>query len=587
MTSVWTRFGPSQGLVAEWHRGLPDLVCPGFRLREPRLGDAERLAAAFGPEAASTLGIAAPGTSDEWMQFVARVRNGRAARHTVCYAVVPDASTDVGGLVLLQRLARRSRAATVSFVFSEAHWDTDLPAVSAGCMLEFAFQAVGVGRVEGRAGASRELEAVRRLGAVTEGVLRQSQPVGEGFADQTLWSVLATEWTQPDHSAPDVSIRVEQEHLSPGASTGGGDEEHPAWTVRLPTLEGSVVTLREIDLLDAPALLDALESADLEVAFEPAPSTLDEFRRYISWVQLQRTEGRAAGFAIVPRGARQAAGLLQIRRADLPGAVAEWGIVLASQPPRNGSGVRGGPADGGVCVRDARRASAGDARERNQSGLNRAPAQAGGRARGAPAAVVRTRQRGGGRRSLGHPEERLARRAQRLRRAEQRGAARPSPLSASRLRRGLDRKARHRGERRQARGGPAIPHRHQLLQAVDRLDHGTHRVVVDFPGVPHVRPDPRIAVAREEGPPFSDFAVDEFVEDEAVHHLVGVPVGIHPEHQAPVEHPDQGLRLLPELLLGVVGRSAVVRALDVDAAEFVVDAGRDGVIELLPDRSPS
>ena len=330
MMAVWPRFEPSPGLVADWHRRLPDLVCPGFRLREPRLGDVERLSAAFGPDAASVLGIAAPGTSDEWMHFVARVRTGRAARHTVCYAVVPDASAEVAGLVLLQRLAPNSRAAMVSFVFSEAHWDTDVPAVSSACVLAFAFQAAGVDRVEGRASGAREFEAVRRLGAAIEGVLRQSQLVGDGFADQILWSVLATDWVQPDHSASNVLVRVEQERPLPGGPAGGIDVERPAWTVQLPTLEGSVVTLREIDLLDVPALLDALEPADLKVAFEPAPTTPDEFRRYVSWIQLQRTEGRAAGFAIVPRGARQAAGLLQVWRADFPGAVAEWGIVLAS-----------------------------------------------------------------------------------------------------------------------------------------------------------------------------------------------------------------------------------------------------------------
>jgi RimJ/RimL family protein N-acetyltransferase len=75
-------------------------------------------------------------------------------------------------------------------------------------------------------------------------------------------------------------------------------------------------------------LLEALESSDIEVAFEPAPSTPDELRRYISWVRLQRTKGRAAGFAIVPQGVGQAAGLLQVGRADFAGAVAEWGIVL-------------------------------------------------------------------------------------------------------------------------------------------------------------------------------------------------------------------------------------------------------------------
>jgi RimJ/RimL family protein N-acetyltransferase len=243
---------------------------------------------------------------------------------------VPDASADVGGLVLLQRLAPKSRAAMLSFVFSEAHWKTEVPAVSSACVLAFAFEAVGVDRVEGRAGGHRELENVRRLDAAIEGVLRQSQPVGDRFADQILWSVLATDWVRPDHSASNLLVRVEQEHPLPGGPAGGGDVERPGWTVRLPTLEGSVVTLREIDQLDVPALIDTLEPADLKVAFEPAPTTPEEFRRYVSWIQLQRTEGRAAGFAIVPRGARQAAGLLQVRRADFPGAVAEWGIVLAS-----------------------------------------------------------------------------------------------------------------------------------------------------------------------------------------------------------------------------------------------------------------
>ena len=78
--------------------------------------------------------------------------------------------------------------------------------------------------------ASREFEAVRRLGAVIEGVLRQSRPVGGGFADQILWSVLATEWTEPDHSSIEcVGPRGSGAPLA-GRSTGGGDVEQPAWT---------------------------------------------------------------------------------------------------------------------------------------------------------------------------------------------------------------------------------------------------------------------------------------------------------------------------------------------------------------------
>jgi RimJ/RimL family protein N-acetyltransferase len=76
--------------------------------------------------------------------------------------------------------------------------------------------------------------------------------------------------------------------------------------------------------------LAALEPADIEIAIEPAPKTADEFRRYIAWARLQRSTGRAAGFAIVPRGTCHAAGLIQVRRDDPSGVTAEWGIVLAS-----------------------------------------------------------------------------------------------------------------------------------------------------------------------------------------------------------------------------------------------------------------
>jgi RimJ/RimL family protein N-acetyltransferase len=104
-------------------------------------------------------------------------------------------------------------------------------------------------------------------------------------------------------------------------------------------MKASLVTLREVALLDVPVLLRALEPSDLEVALEPAPTTSNDLRRYVAWVQLQRTMGRAAGFAIVPRGTRHAAGLIQVRRDDPSGLTAEWGIALASRYRGTGTAV--------------------------------------------------------------------------------------------------------------------------------------------------------------------------------------------------------------------------------------------------------
>jgi RimJ/RimL family protein N-acetyltransferase len=316
-----------------WHRSLPDLLGSGFRLREPRLSDVDQLTAAFSGDAASVLGVGVPGTSDQWMHFVARARAGRAAGHAACFVVVPDGTPDVCGLILLQRLAPGSRVATVSFGHANTGRAADLPVRSLACALAFAFRAVGVGRVEGRACSPREVELVRRLGAVTEGVLRGSHPVADGFADQTLWAVLATDWDQCRLGAKTEPVRMELERpVSGGPTTGDGTGDRPpAWTMRLPTLKGQLVTMREIDLLDAAVLMEALEPADLEISIEPVPTSPDQFRRYISWVQSQRSAGRAAGFAIVPRGSRRAAGLVQIRLDDVSGAAAEWGLVLAQR----------------------------------------------------------------------------------------------------------------------------------------------------------------------------------------------------------------------------------------------------------------
>jgi len=106
----------------------------------------------------------------------------------------------------------------------------------------------------------------------------------------------------------------------------------------VPVLKGSRVTLREVDLLDASVLWNALDPDDVETAIEPAPKSIHQFRRYLAWVQLQRTQGRAVGFAIVPRGTRHAAGLVQVRLDRPGGRIAEWGAIVASRLRGQGAG---------------------------------------------------------------------------------------------------------------------------------------------------------------------------------------------------------------------------------------------------------
>jgi len=69
---------------------------------------------------------------------------------------------------------------------------------SAELTQNFVFDTVGVRRLEARAALAngRGNGALRKLGAVQEGVLRQSFVRNGVWYDQALWTILESEWRQ-------------------------------------------------------------------------------------------------------------------------------------------------------------------------------------------------------------------------------------------------------------------------------------------------------------------------------------------------------------------------------------------------------
>lgn len=79
-----------------------------------------------------------------------------------------------------------------------AFWGTGLFMAAAESVLAFAFETLGVHRLEARAAAAngRGNGALRKLGAVCEGTLRGSfRRHGQDW-DQYLWSILDSDWRQ-------------------------------------------------------------------------------------------------------------------------------------------------------------------------------------------------------------------------------------------------------------------------------------------------------------------------------------------------------------------------------------------------------
>jgi RimJ/RimL family protein N-acetyltransferase len=102
------------------------------------------------------------------------------------------------------------------------------------------------------------------------------------------------------------------------------------WRASLPVLTADGVTLRELELTDAPSLLAMITTEEVTRFISPPPTTLEGFERFIQWTHRQRAAGKGIVLGIVPHGMSVAVGLFQVRALEPGFSIAEWGFALGS-----------------------------------------------------------------------------------------------------------------------------------------------------------------------------------------------------------------------------------------------------------------
>jgi ribosomal-protein-alanine N-acetyltransferase len=102
------------------------------------------------------------------------------------------------------------------------------------------------------------------------------------------------------------------------------------WRKALPVLAGSMVTLRELRLSDAPSLLAMLSTDEVARFISPPPTTVDGFERFIAWTHRERAAGNHVCYGVVPQGSDAAIGIFQLRQLEPGFATAEWGFAMGS-----------------------------------------------------------------------------------------------------------------------------------------------------------------------------------------------------------------------------------------------------------------
>jgi ribosomal-protein-alanine N-acetyltransferase len=182
----------------DWRRALPVLRGESITLRELRPSDAPALLAMLASEEVARFISPPPATVDGFERFIRWTQLERQAGRYVCFGIVPKGFDTVVGIFQVRQMDPGFATAEWGFAIGSAFWGRGLFVEGAELILDFVFDTIGVHRLEARAAVrnGRGNGALRKLGAVQEGVLRASLLRDGEYLDQVLWAILDS-----DHAA--------------------------------------------------------------------------------------------------------------------------------------------------------------------------------------------------------------------------------------------------------------------------------------------------------------------------------------------------------------------------------------------------
>jgi RimJ/RimL family protein N-acetyltransferase len=193
-----------------WQQGLPTLSDQQVVLRELRASDAPSLFALLTTEEVSRFISPPPSTLDGFERFIGWTLRQRAAGSYACFAVTVAGFDTAIGIFQLRSTEPGFGTAEWGFAIGSDFWGTGVFQKGAELVLDFAFNTVGVHRMEARAAVrnGRGNGALQKLGAVQECCLRKSFLKNGEYLDQILYAMLDTDWRGSRAPIAAPSVRV-------------------------------------------------------------------------------------------------------------------------------------------------------------------------------------------------------------------------------------------------------------------------------------------------------------------------------------------------------------------------------------------
>jgi RimJ/RimL family protein N-acetyltransferase len=182
--------------VSNWREELPTLTARTVTLREPAPSDLGPLVDLLSLSDATRFSLDEPVSDVAVQQFIERVARDRAAGIGFTYVITLSATRSVVGLMQVRQLDPSFEAAEWECTIAPSSRSSGVFLEAARLVGSFAFGSVGAHRLEARVllRNGRANGALRKLGAVQEGILRRSLRLGGEYLDQVLWSMLKEDW---------------------------------------------------------------------------------------------------------------------------------------------------------------------------------------------------------------------------------------------------------------------------------------------------------------------------------------------------------------------------------------------------------
>ena len=182
--------------TTNWKTALTVMAGTTVMLRELRKEDAASLFSMLTTEEVSRFISPPPTTVEGFERFIAWTHYERRAGNYACFAIVPHGMTTAIGIFQVRSLDPSFGTAEWGFAMGSQFWGSGIFAEGARLILDFAFDVIGAQRLEARAAVAngRGNGALRKIGAVQEGLLRRSFQRHGQHHDQVLWGILADDW---------------------------------------------------------------------------------------------------------------------------------------------------------------------------------------------------------------------------------------------------------------------------------------------------------------------------------------------------------------------------------------------------------